>query len=58
MGELGGDLASLNGKDVRLKNGMPLYYVLGRLVVDVAIGPVKAAPVPAVGCSVTTRLAS
>ena len=58
MGELGGDLASLNGKDVRLKNGMPLYYVLGRLVVDVAIGPVKTAPVPAVGGSVTTRLAS
>ena len=41
MGELGRDLARLDGKDVLLKNGLPLYHVLGRLVVEVAIGPVQ-----------------
>ena len=43
MGRLGGDLARLDGKEVRLKNGLPLYHVLGRLVVEVAIGPVQDA---------------
>ena len=43
MGELGRDLARLDGKEVQLKNGLPLYHVLGRLVVEVAIGPVQGA---------------
>lgn len=55
MGELGRDLARINGKDVRLKNGLTLYHVLGRLVVEVAIGPVRDAPLQAAGGSVTAR---
>ena len=44
MGGLGRDLARLDGKDVLLRNGLSLYHVLGRLVVEVAIGAVQDAP--------------
>ena len=54
MGELSRDLARLDGKDVMLKNGLPLYHVLGRLVMEVAIGAIESAPLQA-GDTVPTR---
>ena len=59
MGELSRDLARLDGKDVMLKNGLPLYHVLARLVMEVAIGAIESAPLQAGGAvPARPRLAS
>jgi hypothetical protein len=59
MAELGRDLARVNGQEVMLKNGLTLYHVLGRLVVEVAIRPVKSAPQATSGLvEARSRLAS
>ena len=47
LAKTGRDLAQFEGQDILLKNELPLYHVLGRLVFEVAIAPVQKAPLPA-----------
>ncbi len=59
LAELGGDLSGLGGDSILLKNTLPLYHVLGRLVFEVAVAPVQAAAPPArPGFEAARRLAS
>lgn len=59
LAETGRDLGKLGGADVLLKNGLPLYHVLGRLVFEMAIAPVQEPQQQASGIgSGRARLAS
>ncbi len=40
------DLGRLDGQDILMSNGLPLYHVLGRLVFEVAIAPPPEAQAP------------
>lgn len=55
LAEVARDLAPLGGDGILLKNTLPLYHVLGRLVFEVAIAPVQAVTPPAQSGLVTTR---
>jgi hypothetical protein len=44
LSETGRDLGALDANDLLLKNDLPLYHVLGRLVFEVAIGAAPQAP--------------
>lgn len=59
LAKTGRDLAQFDGNDILLRNELPLYHVLGRLVFEVAVAPVQEAPRQAAGVvSVRSRVAS
>lgn len=49
------DLGTLGGDSILLKNSLPLYHVLGRLIFEVAVTPVQAATPPAAKGFITAR---
>jgi len=49
LAKSGRNLAQFDGKDILLKNELPLYHVLGRLVFEVAVAPAQEAPAHAAG---------
>ena len=60
LAKVGMDLAALGGEGILLKNTLPLYHVLGRLVFEVAISPepIQVMPPAGTGMATARRLAS
>lgn len=55
LAEAGRDLGNLGGESILLRNSLPLYHVLGRLVFEVAIAPAQPATSPAPAGFVAAR---
>lgn len=59
LAKSGQNLAQFDGNDILLKNELPLYHALGRLVFEVAVAQVQEAPRQAAGVvSTRSRVAS